>query len=383
MSNNVSSVPAIIPPGFDPAMAQRLAALDPNWKPGGGEMSAGVRASYAIVRYKGKVWSVAFGGEDHRVEREASPGYREPSPSLEVIVVRANAAVSKRFYAGKWVEGMTDAPDCKSIDGVKPDAGVKARQSEVCATCPQNAWGSKITEQGKQAKACSDGRRLALVPLMDIPNEAFGGPMLLTLPPASLQAAVKFEQQLGQIGYPPYAVATRLTFDPAEPFPSIVFSAIRALEPHEFEKVVALRDDPRTRVLLFDSAVEPNPQAAPAPAPTPASVFEQAPTAPPPVHTAPVQPAPVHVVHPPATNGHAPQASQGVTGGVTFGAPVQPAVSVQRATGMVMGGPVQPAPAPTQAPQPTQAPAQMPPVLQATQGGADLDNLLNGLLGGA
>jgi hypothetical protein len=349
MSASNTGALAVIPPGFDPSRANALAALDPNWQASKGELSQGVRASYSVVRYKGKTWSIAYKGESHPVIREVTPGYREPSPSLEVVVIRGNPSVSKRFYKDKWVDGSTEAPDCKSTDGIKPDAGVKLPQAAACATCPMNAWGSRITEQGKQAKACSDTRRIAIVPLGDMNNETFGGPMLLTLPPASLQGAVNYESQLAQYGYPVHAVATRLTFDPAEAYPSIVMSAIRVLEPDEFTKIVALRDDPRVKHVLFDAAepgaATPGTQEPPAPPP---GMFEQPPVAP--VPPAPVAPAAAAAPVPPA--------------------PVAPAQAVAQPA---------PPPPPPSAPPVVAAPAPTPAPVLATAGGIDLDAELDAL----
>lgn len=372
------NLPAIIPANFGGTSANELAALDPNWQKAQGELSSGVRASYAVVSIAGKTWTIRFGGQEQKVMMEASPGFMSPSPFLDVVLVRSSPRISKRFYANGYVPGSNDPPDCKSTDGIKPDAGVRAKQAETCALCPKNVWGSRVTEQGKQAKACDDSRRVALVPAIDIKNEAFGGPMLLSLPPATLKTAAEFEKAIAPYGYVPHAVVTRLSFDPNENYPSIVFQAVRALSIPEFKEVLALRDDVRTKTVLFDSPVEPTDEPAPAaPAQAPASPF---------LNPAMMQqPAP---------------------------APQQPVQQPVQQPAMTMGQPVmQPAPQPVQqpapamtttvmqpaAPQPTMAPvqpqqpvpmaqpvAQQPapaPAPQAVVGGVDLDNMLSGLLG--
>lgn len=145
------------------------------------ELGQGVASSYGVMGYKGKVWSTRYQGVETKLMREDGDGAKG---SIEVVLVKASPAVSKIFYKGGYVEGSTAAPDCWSADGVKPDGSVQAKVHASCADCPMNAWGSRITEAGKNGKACADSRRVAVVPLADIDNELFGGPMLLRIPAA-------------------------------------------------------------------------------------------------------------------------------------------------------------------------------------------------------
>ena len=192
--------------------------------------------------------------------------------SIEVVILKAAGHLSKIFYKDGYKEGSTESPDCYSNNGVTPDINSKNKQSNTCAACPMNAWGSRITPAGKPGKACSDSKRAVVVPLADLTNEVYGGPMLLRIPAASLQDLAQYGQKMGSMGYPYYAIGTRISFDTKEAFPKFVFNAIRPLSDEEADQIIALRDDSRVARILSESEV-----AAEQPAPTPANVFEQPP----------------------------------------------------------------------------------------------------------
>lgn len=236
------------------------------------ELGAGVASSYGVMGYKGKVWSTRFGGVDTPLMREDGDGARG---SIEVVIVKAAAPISKIFYKGGYVEGSTAAPDCWSASGVAPDGSVQNKVHTTCADCPMNAWGSRVTEAGKQGKACADSRRIAVVPVADIDNELFGGPMLLRIPAASLKDLKAYGDLLNSYQYPYYACATRISFDPKEAYPKFVFNAIRPLTDDEARKIMALRDDKRVATVLNESADQRVAAAAPAAASVPSSPFEQ------------------------------------------------------------------------------------------------------------
>jgi len=213
-------------------------------------LGAGVGSSYAVMGYRGKVWMVKFGGEEAPLMREDGDG---PRNSIEVVLVKVNPAISKIYYKSGYTDGSNQAPDCWSANGVVPDPSVLEKVNPTCANCPMNAWGSRLTDAGKQSKACADSRRTAIVPLNDIDNEATGGPMLLRVPAASLKDMKAYGDMLSTYSFPYFAVATRIAFDPAEAFPKFEFSAIRALTDEEAEKVLLLQDDARVSTVLAET----------------------------------------------------------------------------------------------------------------------------------
>lgn len=239
------------------------------------DLGQGIQASYGIIGYRGKVWSTKYQGKETPLMREDGDGARG---SIEVVVVKAASAISKIFYANGYQDGANAAPDCWSSDGVKPDASAQKKQHPTCAGCPMNAWGSRVTDAGKPGKACSDSRRIAIVPANDLANEAMGGPMLLRVPAASLKDLKGYGDLLNGYGYPYYGVATRISFDPKEAFPKMVFNAIRPLTDGEALEVQALRSDKKVAAVLSE-AQETRAMRQEAASEVPSSPFEQPPTA--------------------------------------------------------------------------------------------------------
>lgn len=258
---------AIVPANFG-AVSTRFAGTQVN-----DDLSSGVQSSFGLMGYKGKVWSIRYRGDETPLLRDDGDGARG---SIEVIILKASSQISKIYYENGYVEGSNAAPDCFSNNGVVPEASSAKKQCASCAACPMNQWGSRITPQGKQGKACSDSKRLAIVPNGDIDNDLYGGPMLLRVPAASLQDVAMYGQKMQQMGYPYFAVATRIAFDPNEAFPKFVFNAIRPLSDEEAEKVIAIREGHQVNRILNESEF-----AAPAPVTqqSVASAFEQPPQA--------------------------------------------------------------------------------------------------------
>lgn len=207
----------------------------------GGDLSGGVHGGYGLVKYRGKVWSVQYQGGINVLMREDGDG---PRGSIDVVIVKANAILSKTWYEGGWDENNNNPPDCASANGIVPDQGVPKKQSDVCLTCPRNAWGS--APNGGKGKACGDHRRMAAVPLGDLKNELYGGPLLLRCPAASLQDLAAFEARYKSLGYPYFTMAIKIGFDAQESFPKFTFAAIRPLTEPEGAIVMEHRNSAET-----------------------------------------------------------------------------------------------------------------------------------------
>src|SRR5437868_9855076 len=122
------------------------------------------RATINQLSYKGKVWRRIVDGEETQLTRKSQEGDTEPVPIVGLVVLDHNKGRSRAFYEGNFVEGENKAPRCASMDGVKPDAGIKEPIAPTCASCPNAVKGSKITENGKQTTLCSANKRIAVVP---------------------------------------------------------------------------------------------------------------------------------------------------------------------------------------------------------------------------
>lgn len=304
----------------------------------GKELSGGIEASFAVLSLRGKAWHIKWRGEEYTLWLPANQemgiaANTVPKPSVEVVIVKGSPVISKNYYPNGYVQGSDDPPVCFSTDGAAPDPASPAKQSAACATCQHNIWGSKILPDGKKVKACQDLKRVAVTPARDIANEAFGGPMLLRVPPGSLKNMDAFNQQLQAQGIPYFAVKTRISFDPAAEYPLLKFEAMEWLTEDETVRVLALQDgavvkrilsEPVDRVrneqlqpgqvgsqpALAPPVQQPVPPVAPVVAPPPQPIVPVAPTpvvvapvAPPPpapVVMAPVPPTPAPIAPPPA-----------------------------------------------------------------------------------
>jgi hypothetical protein len=223
------------------------------------DLSAGVTGGFAVMSFKGSRWKIKYQGEEHPILN--SDG--DPVASLEAVILKANPHITKNYYATGYTEGAAEAPDCFSLDGLRPDPSVEEPQADTCARCPKNVFGSRITPAGKKAKACQDNRRLAIVPAADLTNETFGGPMLLRIPAASLAELAMMGKNLKARGFPYNAVTVRIGFDIDASYPKLTFRPIRPLTDEEAVQVrELLHDDKLERILaeaveLRDAPAEP------------------------------------------------------------------------------------------------------------------------------
>jgi len=176
-----------------------------------GGLSSGSGDSYPRISIKGARFRIVDGDTETVLD----------STTLEVVIVGANPRLSKTWYAKQWTpDSEPSAPECFSLDGIGPDPASTNPQNDLCASCPQNAWGSKVTPQGQQIKACSDLKRLAVV-AADDPN----GPIyLLQVTPAALKGLNQYQKELSVRGIPPEIVKTKVSFDTDASFPKLKFS---------------------------------------------------------------------------------------------------------------------------------------------------------------
>lgn len=230
---------------------------------------ADIQGGFAVIGIKGKVWSIKHRGEVDIVKNPDGL----PMQRLEVVIVGAAPNLSKQWYAQGFTDGSDNAPDCFSTNGKTPDPSSPRRQASVCASCPRNVFGSRITENGKRGKECSDRKLLAVVPAGDILNERYDGPMLLRLPPTSLVLLARYTDMLEAKGASLESVVTGLTFGVDAAYPRVEFSVLGWLDEGQATQVVGpdgnsgVCADPKIQRMLntvFDGAApatrdEPSP----------------------------------------------------------------------------------------------------------------------------
>jgi hypothetical protein len=198
----------------------------------------GLPPSYGVMTYKGRNFRIKYRSEEVLLRDGAT---RKPVSYVDVVIVGVSPAISRQFFPRQYTEGDTDGPICYATDGVKPDVGVPEQQSPLCATCKWSQWGSRVTDNGKRAKACQETRRIAVVPSTDIMNETFGGPLLLRVPPMSLYNLSNYSDFLGAKGASFETVVTRISFDEDVAYPRLTFEAVDWLS--EEQQIEATGED--------------------------------------------------------------------------------------------------------------------------------------------
>lgn len=219
--------------------------------------SEGIEGAYSVMKYGGKVWSLSHRGQLYKFMRPDGDG---PRGSIDAIFIRAGLNKAKTFYPPGFKEGSREKPICWSNDGAKPDMAVppSQRQAPACAACPNNVFGSRMTDDGKQAKACGDHKRTAIVLdpqlVQSVLNMPLNEPIMLRIPAASLNDFSIFADSMKAQGFPIQSFVCKISFDPSKNFPKFKFEAIRPLTEQEGAIVMAFRDDPLSIRIIADSS---------------------------------------------------------------------------------------------------------------------------------
>lgn len=187
---------------------------------------------FPVMSIKGKVFTIKRGDEDTILMRQDDD--ETPASGIEVVLLRAQKAVTKTFYSTGYTEGADAKPTCYSNDGIAPAADAEDPQCNKCAICPHNQWGSRITDNGKEAKACQDNKRIAIA----APG-AINDPMLLRIPPGSFKALTEYAKLLKTRGLDYNMVLTRVSFEAAAAVPQLKFKPMGFLDAATYEKVKA------------------------------------------------------------------------------------------------------------------------------------------------
>lgn len=209
----------------------------------------GLEGGYGILKYRGKVWTLSYKGQSYNLVYgpAAGPAKGSPRSDVDLVVVRAPVTKSKVFYP-KWEEGSHDRPVCWSNDAITPDISIPNPQHSNCALCKWNVFGSRTTDSGKPAKACSDYKRLAVYLDPALVQDALGmtidEPVLLRVPAASLNDFGSFAKKMSQGGLPLPAFIAKIKFDPTVSYPKFVFDHVRNLDDKEALVSISLRNDP-------------------------------------------------------------------------------------------------------------------------------------------
>lgn len=211
---------------------------------------------------------------------------------LDVVLVNAAPKIARTFYMTTFDENAVTAPDCWSADGDKPDPTAKNKQSDACATCPQNVKGSG---QG-DSKACRYSQRVAVV----LANDMEGDVLQLSLAATSIFGKAEGENRplqeyarwLAAQGVDPGALVTRLRFDTKAATPKLFFKPMRWLEEDEYAicQKQGQSDDALKAITMTVAQMDK--------APEPAAQDEDAEPPPPPPKSKKAAPAPAPAAEP-------------------------------------------------------------------------------------
>ena len=144
---------------------------------------------------------------------EMPDGEKEKTISGVILdISRANAYWEVSFDT----TGGGTPPDCASLDGVKPDPFSGQIQSQTCASCPKNQFGS----DGGRGKACKNLKRLHI--LMD--GDLL--PSRLTIPPSNLKPIDMYVTILTGKGTPYQLVVTEMSLKKVQNKDGIAYSEL-------------------------------------------------------------------------------------------------------------------------------------------------------------
>jgi hypothetical protein len=182
------------------------------------------------ISIKGSVFRMMVGGKEVAQNEDRA---------MPIVIVSAAPHNSRMYYDATFSEDAEiKKPTCYSDDGITPNAKSLDKQSQTCATCPQNIDGSSSTGKGR---ACRFSRRLAVV----LENDQQGDVFQLTLPAQSIfgkpengkMPLESYVRLLGSNNVSVTSVVTEMRFDTASATPKLTFKALRYLEEDEFINV--------------------------------------------------------------------------------------------------------------------------------------------------
>jgi len=163
-------------------------------------------------------------------------------PPFEAVIVKSLDKM-RAYYADD------ERVICASADGTTPSEKSSDPQSKQCAACPQNSWGSRITPNGKRAKACTEYATLKLLIL----SEPHYG--LLRVPSTSLRSFRDYEKSLSSRGYGLQGVVTYVNSQPKDNFDLLTFKVVRFLRDNELRSIKSLSATPRSQFGKTDGYV--------------------------------------------------------------------------------------------------------------------------------
>lgn len=229
------------------------------------DLGAGIRSSFPVISYRGSRWRLRYQGDEQMMLDDRG----SPVPEIAVCFLKVPDHISKRYYPG-WVEGQErKPPDCYSNDGIRPDPSLTPPKQPdnrpvplQCSQCFFNEIGSNVIKdnQGKivkKTKACADYKRVAVKLYYPIVNsDLVNQPMLLTVPPASLQNLKAYGTLLRDEQKVALARVTYVKLDDDLSYQKQMFRSGPPLSDEEFTNVRVLRNGGEVADIIRREAIE-------------------------------------------------------------------------------------------------------------------------------
>ena len=181
-----------------------------------------------------------------------------PASTLDVVIIGASP-VSRSFYKSSYNADEASMPDCRSYDGIVPDASVEEKQSDRCDTCPMNAKGSSRDNLG--GRACRFRQNLAVI-LPSMPDKVFRLAVASTsiFPKDDYAGYQAFRPMVGKLRtnkLQPFHVVTQIRQHPASEQTHTVFKPVGYTDEVTYATAMRLREDTELLDTIygkFDSA---------------------------------------------------------------------------------------------------------------------------------
>jgi hypothetical protein len=215
------------------------------------------------LSYEGKNWTISLNGEKKTLKRKTADGDEEPITVMRAVILDYSKRRGRNYYEGAYDSSKPGMPVCWSDDGLTPSTHVKEKKADACAKCPLSVKGSKVTEQGKAIAACSEHRMIVVVPYPHFDFEPLRMKLAITSdydgqsPDLQAQGWFAFKNYTDLLrtrGVQHTAMlVTKMKFDMSVPYPKVIFSADKWLDPGELAKVVPVVKDERVQKLISGS----------------------------------------------------------------------------------------------------------------------------------
>ena len=128
---------------------------------------------------------------------------------VDVVIIDLNDHLSKEYRpeTDKWDPSNPTPPACFSDNGLAPSQSAGSPQSPTCASCPHNAWGSRISNMGSKVKACRDIQKCAVI------APGMQGVYRLTITPNALTNFRQYLAKFSNAQFDMEDVVTRIEFE--------------------------------------------------------------------------------------------------------------------------------------------------------------------------